>query len=198
MSGTVPLRVSATTPTMATRSFMSLLVRKSTNIYIKETMGRSVRLMGCWTARVAIVTGAGRGLGRAEALLLAAEGASVVVNDPGVSLAGASGDGDPARRRRRRDRRRRRPGTRRRRPTAPTGSRPRDLVDQAVDTFGRLDILVNSAGILRDRMSFCDDRGGVGRRHPGPAQGQLRPGPLRRRVLAVGVEGRSPRYPAAS
>jgi len=109
--------------------------------------------MGSLDGKVAIITGAGRGLGRAEALLLAREGASVVVNDPGVSLAGDGQDQGPAaevvaeieaag-------------GT----AVANTGdcSSWEDgeaMVAQAVDTFGRLDILVNSAGILRDRMSF--------------------------------------------
>jgi NAD(P)-dependent dehydrogenase (short-subunit alcohol dehydrogenase family) len=103
--------------------------------------------------KVAIVTGAGRGLGRAEAHLLAAEGASVIVNDPGVSLAGDSTDEGPA-------------DTVVAEIVAAGGTavaskadcadwgQAKGLVDQAVDTYGRLDILVNSAGILRDRMSF--------------------------------------------
>ncbi|MDD5095476.1 MAG: SDR family NAD(P)-dependent oxidoreductase [Dehalococcoidia bacterium] len=100
--------------------------------------------------KVAIVTGSGRGLGKAEAMALAAEGAKVVINDPGVSPDGKA-----------------------------TAERPADetvaeikkaggqavanydavgtwkagesLVKTAIDSFGRLDILVNNAGILRDK-----------------------------------------------
>jgi NAD(P)-dependent dehydrogenase (short-subunit alcohol dehydrogenase family) len=107
--------------------------------------------MGTQDGRIAIVTGAGRGVGREEALLLASEGAKVVVND-----LGSSGDGQGA-------------------DTGPaqlvvdeiiaaggeavantddvadaTGAQ--GLIDTALQTFGGLDVLVNNAGILRDRM----------------------------------------------
>jgi NAD(P)-dependent dehydrogenase (short-subunit alcohol dehydrogenase family) len=106
---------------------------------------------GLLEGRVAIVTGAGRGIGRAHAIELASHGAAVVVNDFGVSLAGEG-----------------------------TGESPADevvatieaaggravanvadvadfeqaeaMVRQAIDTFGALDVLVNNAGFVRDRM----------------------------------------------
>jgi NAD(P)-dependent dehydrogenase (short-subunit alcohol dehydrogenase family) len=98
-------------------------------------------------ARVAIVTGAGRGIGRGEALALAADGATVVVNDLDLDLAQqvvkeieaaggrAAANGDDVADWRGAER----------------------LVDQAVDGYGRLDVLVNNAGFLRDRMSFSMD-----------------------------------------
>ena len=110
--------------------------------------------MGLLEDRVAIVTGAGRGLGREEALALAAEGARVVVNDLGVSLAGEVETGDsPAALVV--EEIRQAGGT-----AIANGDDVADwagagrLVAQAYDTFGRLDILVNNAGVLRDRMSF--------------------------------------------
>src|SRR3989442_9944067 len=109
--------------------------------------------MGMLDGTVAVITGAGRGIGRGEALLFAREGARVVVNDLGGEWAG-------------------------------TGSDPRhasqvveeiqgaggkavahfedvseesgadSLLQTAVDTWGRVDVVVNNAGILRDRMVF--------------------------------------------
>ena len=72
------------------------------------------------------------------------------------------------------------------------------LVQPAVDTFGGLDVLVNNAGILRDRMLVNMTRGRVGRRHQGAPQGHLRPVAPRRRLLARAVEGRRDERRAAS
>jgi NAD(P)-dependent dehydrogenase (short-subunit alcohol dehydrogenase family) len=101
--------------------------------------------------KVAIVTGAGRGIGREHALALARAGARVLVNDLGGDVSGEGADATPAQQvvaeieaag-----------GT-----AAANGGNVADfadarrMVEQAVETWGRLDILVNNAGILRDRM----------------------------------------------
>jgi NAD(P)-dependent dehydrogenase (short-subunit alcohol dehydrogenase family) len=109
--------------------------------------------VGSLDGRVAIVTGAGRGIGRSVAKLLAAEGAAVLVNDLGSAVDGSGHDAGPAaeaaaeiisaggK-------------------AAANGADVSDhaaaqaLIESAVGQFGRLDVLVNVAGILRDRMIF--------------------------------------------
>jgi NAD(P)-dependent dehydrogenase (short-subunit alcohol dehydrogenase family) len=101
--------------------------------------------------KVAIVTGAGRGIGREHALALAEAGAQVVVNDLGTDLSGVGVDSslanDVAKEIEQSG------GT-----AVANGENVADfagakrMVDEAIERFGRLDILVNNAGILRDRM----------------------------------------------
>jgi NAD(P)-dependent dehydrogenase (short-subunit alcohol dehydrogenase family) len=108
-------------------------------------------VVGALDGRVAIITGAGRGLGRAHALLFAREGASVVVNDLGGGRDGSGASGTPADE-----------VVEEIRSAGGTAVANADdvtswegaqhLVDSAVEAFGDLHILVNNAGILRDRM----------------------------------------------
>jgi NAD(P)-dependent dehydrogenase (short-subunit alcohol dehydrogenase family) len=106
--------------------------------------------MGALDGRVAVITGAGRGLGREHALLFAAEGAKVVVNDVGGGPDGAGSDAGPARQVA--DEIRAAGGE----AVASTddvtsADGAQRVIQRAIDEFGALHVLVNNAGILRDR-----------------------------------------------
>ncbi|MGQ4377140.1 SDR family oxidoreductase [Streptomyces sp. SAS_267] len=101
--------------------------------------------------RVVIVTGAGRGLGRAHALAYAAEGARLVVNDLGVGLDGAPAADSPARQVADEIRAAGGEAVAHGGDIATAGGAA-SLVRTALETYGRLDTLVNNAGFLRDRM----------------------------------------------
>ncbi len=106
--------------------------------------------MGLLDGRVAVITGSGRGIGRAFAMAMAAAGAQVVVNDVGATLDGAGSGEDPAAQVC--DEIRAAGGE-----AVPNHDSVTDfdgaarIVRGAVEQFGRLDILVNNAGIVRDR-----------------------------------------------
>ena len=101
--------------------------------------------------KVAIVTGAGRGIGRAHSLALAEAGAKIVVNDLGGSLAGEGTDQTPAQQVVHEIEAQGGEAVANGENVADFAGAER-MIRQAVDRFGRLDILVNNAGILRDRM----------------------------------------------
>jgi len=101
--------------------------------------------------KVAVVTGAGRGIGREHAIALAEAGAKIVVNDLGGSLAGEGTDAGPAHEVVREIETRGGEAVADGENVADFAGAKR-LIDRAISTFGRLDILVNNAGILRDRM----------------------------------------------
>lgn len=110
-------------------------------------------MSGLCEGRVAVVTGAGRGIGREHALMLASEGAKVLVNDLGSDPGGEGATISPAQEVAEEIR-------------ASGGEaevngddvsdfhQAKDMIRQAVESFGGLDILINNAGILRDKMIF--------------------------------------------
>jgi NAD(P)-dependent dehydrogenase (short-subunit alcohol dehydrogenase family) len=106
---------------------------------------------GMCEGRICIVTGAGRGIGREHALMLASEGAKLVVNDLGGTMDGTGNDTGPAQQ----------VVDELKAMGAEAVANTDDISDfdgaerlikTAIDTFGGLDVLVNNAGILRDRM----------------------------------------------
>ncbi len=107
--------------------------------------------MALLEGKAAIVTGAGRGVGRGEALGLAAHGARVVVNDLGVALDGTGSDRRPAEEVVEEIRAAGGEAIPNFEDVASWDGAER-LIQQAIDTWGRLDILVNNAGIVRDRI----------------------------------------------
>ena len=98
--------------------------------------------------RVAVITGAGRGLGRAHALLLASRGAKVVINDPGVSLTGNSLDADPAEEVAREIRAAGGEAVACTESVA-TAAGGKAIIQAALDHYGRIDILIHNAGNVR-------------------------------------------------
>jgi NAD(P)-dependent dehydrogenase (short-subunit alcohol dehydrogenase family) len=116
-------------------------------------------MSGMVAGKVAIVTGAGRGIGRAIAMLMAQEGASVLVNDVGANVDGSGSDVGPAQAVV--EEIKQAGGKAIANTLSVTEPQSAEaMVKAAIDAFGRIDILVNNAGILRDRifhrMSWSD------------------------------------------
>lgn len=109
--------------------------------------------MGLLDGKVAIITGAGRGLGREEALAMAKEGCNLVINDLG---AGFDGSGDETKVADEVAEECKKLGVKAvgNYDSVTDFNKAKAMIDQAISEFGKLDIVVNNAGILRDRMIF--------------------------------------------
>src|SRR4051812_13248692 len=135
--------------------------------------------MGLLDGKVAVITGAGRGIGRTEALLLASEGASVVVNDVGGSVSGEATEERPAQE-----------VVNEIKAAGGTAVANYDditswkggenLINQAVQELGGLDILVNNAGFFADGLALkldgVDGEGGFKSNSKGPSGPPPSPG----------------------
>ena len=137
---------------MTERVAFPVHTKSTRGVVSEELMMGSVRGMtGICAGRVVVITGAGRGIGREHALAFAREGARVVVNDLGGATDGSGSDAGPAQQVvdeivamggeavANTD-------------NVAEWDGAKSLIDTALDTFGGLDVVVNNAGILRDRM----------------------------------------------
>lgn len=109
--------------------------------------------MGMLSGKVAIITGAGRGVGREEALAMAKEGCNLIINDLGAGAADLDKETKIA------DEiveECRKIGVKAiaNYDSVVDYNKTKSMIDQAISEFGKLDIVVNNAGILRDRMIF--------------------------------------------
>ena len=146
-------------------------------------------MSGICEGRVCIVTGAGRGIGREHALMLAGQGAKIVVNDLGGAMDGEGDEAGPAQQVVDEIEAMGGEAVANSDDISDFDAAGRELVQQAVDHFGRLDVLVNNAGILRDRMLVNMTEAEWDAVIKVHLKGTFGPVALRRRPLARAVEG---------